>query len=71
MKTTKRKKTSTGAKVAAAAGLGLVVAGLVSALFKAVNAEKRAQLPPVALEDEEAAARFDGEGGSMQPVAVH
>lgn len=67
--TGRRKKLST--KVMTVAGVSLVVAGLVSAILKA-SARRRAKLAarPAAKEDLEAEARMEGEGGSMQPVAV-
>jgi hypothetical protein len=72
MKISQRKWLTT-VQMAAVAGLTMLITGLAGALFRraAKRAAKRQQSEQVTREDVEAKARMDGEGGSMQPVAVH
>lgn len=71
MKNVRARKKKPSTRVVAVAGASLVVAGLVSAIFKASSRRKaRAAAKPIAKEELEAEARMEGEGGSMQPVAV-
>jgi hypothetical protein len=51
----------------------MLLAGLGRALLKraAQRAQRKGKGDEVSREDAEAKARMDGEGGSMQPVAVH
>lgn len=60
-------------RMAAVTSLSMLLTGLVGALFRraAKRAVKKEQAAQVAREDAEAKARMDGEGGSMQPVAMH
>jgi hypothetical protein len=60
-------------RMAAVTGLTMLITGLAGALFRraAKKAVKKQQSAQIAREDAEAKARMDGEGGSMQPVAVH
>ncbi len=63
----------TGTKIALGVGAALGVTGLLGALLikLAIDRKNRARQDAVSLEDAEEKARFDGEGGSMQPVEVH
>ena len=71
MKTSPHMKT--GMKIALGVGAALGATALLGALvIRRTNARKnRALQETVAQEDAEDKARFDGEGGSMQPVEVH
>jgi hypothetical protein len=68
-----QRKWLTVVRMAAVTGLTMLITGLAGALFKraAKRAVKKQQSERVSREDAEAKARMDGEGGSMQPVAVH
>ena len=63
----------TGTKVALAVGAALGFVGLFGALVvkRTIDRKNRALQDAVAQEDSEEKARFDGEGGSMQPVEIH
>jgi hypothetical protein len=59
-------------RMAAVTGLTMLLAGLGRALLRrAALRRAKAEKAADAGEDAEAKARMDGEGGSMQPVAVH
>lgn len=60
-------------RMAAVSSLAMLLTALGGALLRraAKRAEKRVKAEQVGREDAEAKARMDGEGGSMQPVAVH
>lgn len=60
-------------RMAAVTGLTMLITGLAGALFRraAKRSVQKKQKEQVAREDAEAKARMDGEGGAMQPVAVH
>lgn len=62
-----------GTKIALGVGAALGVTGLLGALVVklTIDRKNRAMRDAVAQEDAEEKARFDGEGGSMQPVEVH
>ncbi len=63
----------TAVRMAAVTGLTMLITGLAGALFKraAKRTVKKQASEKVSREDAEAKARMDGEGGAMQPVAVH
>lgn len=63
----------TGTKIALAVGTALGVTGLLGAALvkRTIDRKKQAMKDEFAQEDAEEKARFDGEGGSMQPVEIH
>lgn len=63
----------TGTKIALAVGAGLGLTGLLGAVVvkRTIDRKNQVRKDTIAQEDAEEKARFDGEGGSMQPVEVH